>query len=355
MNVLRCSNAKQGPTAAYDAYKKILRKDTTALFLAAALEHFGLKDLSDTPDNFIPAYIESGSPADQRTWLHDKTSELIEKYVMMPEIFCKANGQPTAQFQCRDLNCTTAYTSSNAREIHEKKKHNLVLSSPPSPSTTTTIKPDSIKEHSEARLGFSFVLLNMMDAVKEGDGERLMRLYQVALLFYKAYGHTQYAYSTLLLTLQLNVTLSPRMAHSLKWNRFWNGRGGQGKNIPLDLHLEHMNNYLKSFLKGLGPNLTENSANRISKSIGILKEMMDNTDRELEVTKPSGVHHTTGEEQDIATLVAIFKDGHIFKEQPGREYQSFPSFGKDLLERLNYADLYLWIQTKIKDWRKVAL
>lgn len=91
------------------------------------------------------------------------------------------------------------------------------------------------------------------------------------------------------------------------------------------------NYYYKSFLKGLGPNLDENSANRMSKSIGILKEMMDNTDRELEVTKPSGVYHTAGEEKDIATLVAIFKDRELFKFQPGREFQSFPSFEKDLL------------------------
>lgn len=349
----RCSNAKQGPRAAYDAYKLFLRKDTAALFLAAALQHFGLEDLTDMPENFIPAGIESGSQTDQRMWLHEKTAEVIDKYVMLQEIFSKADDQPKVQFQCRQDECGKAYISPKARETHEKKKHGLVLSSVPSPSTTT-VKPDSIKEHSEARLGYSFVLLNMMDAVKEGDGERLMRLYQVALLFYKAYGHSQYAYSTLLLTLQLNTTLSPRMAHSLKWNRFWNGRGGSGRNIPLDLHLEHMNNYLKSFLKGLGPNLNENSANRISKSIGVLKEMMDSTDRELQVTQPSGVHHTT-EDGDIRTLVAIFKDNQLFTHQPGREFISFPSFEKDLLRRLRYTDLRLWMQAKLKDWRNVSL
>lgn len=305
------------------------------------------------PENFIPAGIESGSQTDQRMWLHEKTAEVIDKYVMLQEIFSKADDQPKVQFHCRQKQCGKAYISPKARETHEKKTHGLVLSSLPSPSTTT-VKPDSIKEHSEARLGYSFLLLNMMDAVKEGDGERLMRLYQVALLFFKAYGHSQYAYSTLLLTLQLNITLSPRMAHSLKWNRFWNGRGGSGKNIPLDLHLEHMNNYLKSFLKGLGPNLNENSANRISKSIGVLKEMMDSTDRELQVTQPSGVHHTA-EDGDIRTLVAIFKDNQLFTYQPGRQFKSFPSFEKDLLGKLRYTDLRLWMQAKLKDWRNVAL
>ena len=42
----RCSNAKQGPHAAYNAYKQFVQVDTTALFLAAAMEHFNLDDVS---------------------------------------------------------------------------------------------------------------------------------------------------------------------------------------------------------------------------------------------------------------------------------------------------------------------
>ena len=42
----RCSNAKQGPRKAYNAYKEFVVKDTTALFLAASMEHFGLTQFS---------------------------------------------------------------------------------------------------------------------------------------------------------------------------------------------------------------------------------------------------------------------------------------------------------------------
>lgn len=70
-----------------------------------------------------------------------------------------------------------------------------------------SVSADYKKEHTEARLSFGFLLLNFLDAVKEGDGERLMRLYKVALLIFKTYGHSQYAYSTLLLTVQINATL----------------------------------------------------------------------------------------------------------------------------------------------------
>uniref|UniRef100_A0AAV2MHB9 Uncharacterized protein n=1 Tax=Knipowitschia caucasica TaxID=637954 RepID=A0AAV2MHB9_KNICA len=46
-----CSNAKQGPHAAYNAYKEFVRKDTAALFLAAAMEHWGLEDVTGLGPN----------------------------------------------------------------------------------------------------------------------------------------------------------------------------------------------------------------------------------------------------------------------------------------------------------------
>ena len=36
-------------------------------------------------------------------------------------------------------------------------------------------------------------MLDINDAIKEGDGERLMRLYKVALLIFKCYGCIKYA------------------------------------------------------------------------------------------------------------------------------------------------------------------
>ena len=42
----RCSNAKQGPHSAYNAYKEFFTTDTTALLLAASMEHFGLQDVA---------------------------------------------------------------------------------------------------------------------------------------------------------------------------------------------------------------------------------------------------------------------------------------------------------------------
>ncbi|CAM4659382.1 unnamed protein product [Leuciscus chuanchicus] len=315
------------------------------------------------PESFIPENIGDESPDVKRTWLHQATAKVIDQFVMLSDIPEAASGVNKAsatpilkqQFPCRMEGCRQVYTYFKARKTHENKKHNLELPSDSMPKTNTPTHRDHIKEHTMARLGFGFLLLNVLDAIKEGDGGRLMRLYKVALLFYKAYGHTHYAYSTFLLTLQVNATLSPRMAHSVTWNRFWNGRGGKGRNIPLDLHLEHLNNFLKSFLKGLGPNLNEQSAARISQSIGVMRELMENTDVELKVTKRKGTHQEHEPSVDVVALVAIFRQAELFKEQTGREFSAFPGFTKNLLEKLDYSELWRWMREKIKDWRTVPI
>lgn len=45
MNTVKCSNAKKGPHHAFNAYKEFVRKDTSALFIAAAMEVFGMENV----------------------------------------------------------------------------------------------------------------------------------------------------------------------------------------------------------------------------------------------------------------------------------------------------------------------
>lgn len=284
----------------------------------------------------------------------------MDKYVLLPDVTeaAEAARKPSAtpvlknKFPCRMEGCPRTFTYYKSRQTHEVKTHHLVM-----PTEATPIIPtdcDHKYEHTVARLGFSFILLDFMDAVKEGDGERLMRLYTVALLFYKAYGHSNYAYSTFLVTVQMNGTLSPQVAHSLKWNRFWSTRGGKGRNIPLDLHLEHLNGFLKSFLKGLGPNLNETSAARISRSIGVFKQMMAGTDMELGISRQTGAHHVDMN-RDILALVDTLHEAELFKPKLGRVYAAFPGFRKNLLAKLDHKALWKWMRSKLNEWRSVPL
>lgn len=145
-------------------------------------------------DGVVPHNVQQGSEEQKRTWLHDTVAEVVDKFLTSTDTFQlsaavsdAARAQPTGKEKrpCRQPGCTRVYVNKKSRETHEQKVHQLVVSSVP-PTC------------------FRFLLLNLLEAVKEGDGERLIRLYKVALLIYKAYGHTKYAYSTFLLTVQIN-------------------------------------------------------------------------------------------------------------------------------------------------------
>ena len=250
-------------------------------------------------------------------------------------------------FGCRG--CPRVFGYRKSRDNHELNIHNL-QQQPEEPTPPPAPTRDHKKEHSVARLSFGFFLLNIRDAVREGDGERVLRLYKVALMFYKAYGHTNYAYSSFLLSVQVNFTLPPNLAHSVVFNRFWNTRGGRGNNIGLDLHLEHLNNFLKSFLKGLGTNLTERSADRISRSVSVLKQLLDATDRETGVAKQSGRHRTPDQTRDIRVLTEVALEAELFTCHIGREFQAFPGFDQDLLSKLNYEKFRWWMKERLIDW-----
>ena len=124
-----------------------------------------------------------------------------------------------------------------------------------------------------------------------------------------------------------------------------------GKNISLDLHLAHLNIFLKSYLKRTGPNMTERAADRISKSIGVLKDMMDLTDTELDVSKSSGIHHARDQTDDIIALVEVLREAELFKNQPGRQFTAFPNFSRDLLSKVSHAELWGWIRSRLQEWK----
>lgn len=114
--------------------------------------------------------------------------------------------------------------------------------------------------------------------------------------------------------------LSERMSHLLVWNPTVNNHGGKGRNISLDLRLEHLNNLLKEMLRCLGVNVTEKSAKRCGEAMSILEEMLHKIDVELGVKEPSGHHITANDDQDFAALVKeIHERGGFFSFNPSSD------------------------------------
>ena len=57
--------------------------------------------------------------------------------------------------------------------------------------------------------------------------------------------------------------LSPRLSNQLMWSCFVNVHGRPGRNIPVDLHMEHLNRLANDAIKNLGSNKTVGAVARV--------------------------------------------------------------------------------------------
>ncbi len=261
--------------------------------------------------------------------------------------------------------CGKMYKYQKAKDNHVKREHpNIQLSEELSleseveastPEQSNKLKSDDLYNYARLRLSMGLLLRNFDDSIKEGDGGRTIRCWKFAMLIFRTYGHPKYALAALQLQAWLQAMLSPRLSHSLIWNRTVNNKGGAGKNIALDLRLEHLNNLLKGFLKNLGPNLTESAAMRCSQAIEKMEKLLESVDFDLQIAKPSGHHKVTKSHDDFKALVKeLTLKGDVFSSQSTpRKYDVFKNFQVSLLQGLDYGKLNKWITVHKKAFHKL--
>jgi len=86
--------------------------------------------------------------------------------------------------------------------------------------------------------------------------------------FFFKMSHTSFSRSTAeLIKMFYRIKLGSRTdAFRTLWGRFINTHGFAGRNIPNDLHMEHLNGYLKELLRSLRGNLNEEKRHPCLKS-----------------------------------------------------------------------------------------
>lgn len=281
---------------------------------------------------------------------------------MQAKIAAENQPKPTS-VQCRV--CGKNYRYDKARKNHEKVRHGLDDASEDldpkpsddskSPSTKEKKEKDDKYDYATARLSMGLLLKNFDDAIKEGDGERILRGWKFALPIYRAFNHNKYALAALQPQANVKAILNPREAHWLTWNRTVNNRGGIGNNIYLDLRMEHLINLTKGMLKNLRPNITEKGAWRCSKSIGYVEELLHSVDNDIKVKRPSGYHKVQKSEVDF-TCSSLTRDakGEVFKYHPSteRHYHVFSNFQPNLVQNIDLSALNKWFTHHKKEFDK---
>ena len=208
---------------------------------------------------------------------------------------------------------------------------------------------DHVWEYACVVLSTALFMAEFKDAVKEGDGIRVDRVWKYLLLFFRSSGKTKYALEALYLQFQ-KLTLSPRLQKQLLWSRFVNSRGGAGRNISCDLHMEHLNRALKTAMSGLGANVTKGSIARASKCLKVVTDVATNFDDAAGVPFVSEKHSEASYKHDLKLIVEeLNKRSQVFHYKPKRHHTSFRKLNRSIF-KLNKKKLKSWFKHHVKEW-----
>lgn len=358
MNAANQVNAKtKNVLDNFNYCKTYVKLENAAYICTATMQHFGMNSIDEKAETFIPPTVLNGDKADRRIWLHSQVKCILQKHVMneqkdyygmLQKNLTEAN-EPKPEFYFCSI-YGKKYKYAKAKVNHEAKVHSTTLTTdatlPKQQPSMEQKEVDPRYNYACARLSLGMMIFNFEDAVKEGDGERIIRCWKFMTLLFRAYNHTKYALAGLELQLNLKALLTPYQSHSLTWNRSVNTKGGKGKNIALDLRLEQLNKVLKDMLRCLGVNINEKSAQRCSQSIKPMDAILANMDAKMHLKKPTGKHILAKRDNDFKIILKELSErGEVFtcKPSPERMYKTFPNFNRNILCHIDFKLLNKWI------------
>jgi hypothetical protein len=332
--------------AAIDFFELVV----TAHVLAAAMHYFGLSSKEGSPTRNIISLSDGSSE-----WLSLKHAgeRIVDNYVMVSELTTNPDSHQVPVSN-RDENphaarvaCEHSYVLTEPLDEAVGQKRQLPRWLTETPGVSLSVKqqaPDGVFNYASAVLNDGLLLLELRDAIREGDGPRVIRCWKFMLLHWRHAKHTKYSLEVLHLIAGIHSTASERIAHELTWCRFINPRRIPGGNIPIDLFMEHLNRTLKDYLMGLGPNVSETSIVQTSRSLQNLMEISAHFDEICTIHQDS-IYHTSkcyGRDLDLI-LEELTSRSRVFDYVPGRFHRSFRSIKPHISQNIDVDKLFSWI------------
>lgn len=205
--------------------------------------------------------------------------------------------------------------------------------------------PDLVREYSLLLLKYYFLVVDIKDAVREGNGERINQLHKQLLHHFKTdSGYNAYGIEMFVSIIQNEVLLSEEEAYQCTWAATANWTGSKAKNLEIDLMQENRNRDLKKLIKSMGANKTDKAIERASKAVGGVRKVVQNFEAQAAIHAKSTAH---GHKSSSLDELKILKDLHNLKPftyESGRKHTSFPSVSSDPLCDLE--------EGKFNDWLK---
>jgi len=298
------TNVKSKPIDSFDACEDFFVLVIEAHVVAAGMKLLDMQDLNDTPS-------KQYAPEGELTWActNEEKKPILDKITK----------DIVQSFLCTDYHASKSSSSSSE---------------------------DMAYKYSSQLLTIGCIYLEFRDAIKEGDGIRVLRCYRYLLPMFISSWRTNYAIETLNFLMQYEYLLSPRQAEELLWGRFINTHGQAGRNIPNDLHCEHLNRLVKTSIAQLQANKTAASMERVARALGTVHPVLHNFDKDNHVTEPNTSHKEVKSFQDFKVLLDCLKKASVFTLIPGRKYNTFLK-PRDPLHALPQDKILMWIKEHI--------
>ena len=177
--------------------------------------------------------------------------------------------------------------------------------------------------------------LEFYDAWHEGDGNRIVQCWRMFLLHFFESGRTKY--STEAFRLQLQISHLPSSTQQIVWDRFVNTHGGLGRNLPCDLHNEHINKELKAIIKHMGANFTQNALTSIARSITFMSSTSAQFDKQCGIID-SSAHAIRDDYDDVKQIVGVVKWEKLWKSKKSVKHRRYLKFNFTSTNPLNKLD-----------------
>ena len=348
-NAIDARNVSNDPHNRYYAAAEFIDKVTDSYLVTGAVVYFGMASVDDQPtiNTYEGIALDEGG---KKKYVVEVITDFLDEHVVCstPEL---SHTAPTSNdLKCRV--CQKAYKRPTALKKHEEEKHEEEkhgIAQAEQLSLEQSQKEDKVRNYTHQLLIVLLLRLVHNDAIKHGDGERVIRLYKYFCLYFKVSNCPKYSFAMRQLQAQCNVNalLSARLAHSLTWNRFVNHQGKPDTNHPMDLEIEHDNKLFKTDCHSYRGEITERTVQRVGRGSMPSDEIVRNFDETSAVKRPSGKHTTMSTKEDVIALVEHLLPAQVYSNIPGRAHLAFEEMPHSILDTIDCDKIKTWISQSL--------
>ena len=213
-------------------------------------------------------------------------------------------------------------------------------------SRCPTKPDDGMTHYAREVLSLGLLFLEFQDAIHEGDEEKVFHYWKFFFPIFMSAGRVKYTIEAFIRICQKYDLFSPRQQMQLLYSRFINTHGLPHRNIPADLHMEHLNRTVKTTLSLHGGQCPESSVRRAGQSVRYLQLAKDKLDEMASITEVSGAHKRLSDEQGVASVAQVLKANETmaFRDLKRPHQQSFKKIESNhLMSKLSKDKVLQWI------------